>query len=366
MKHSLSILHIMLSASATSAPYNEHALPSSSKHRVTICTYRGPSEPVPAQIASFAGDGSLGGFVRALRRACRDRDYDIVHVHAPHLGCLFLVIDWATGRRLLPRAVYTVHNSYVNYRLRNKLLLLLVFAFFPTLVFCSRSSRDSFAWPYSWLANRKSHLVRNGVNLARIDQLLSSISAPSPAEPFTVVVVGRLVEIKNPLGALAAFQQSQSHADRLIFVGDGPQRNRVLSESVRLGLADQVQVTGVIPRPTVYEKLAGATILVSASWGEGLPIAVLEAMACRCPVVLSDIPPHREIAQGADFIPLVPTDDPAALTREIRRFRDLPPAQRAEIGAKCRALVQERFSLQIMQQEYEQVYAQALDLRTPE
>jgi glycosyltransferase involved in cell wall biosynthesis len=171
-----------------------------------------------------------------------------------------------------------------------------------------------------------------------------------------------LLEIKNPLSILSAFQQStdNGHAGRLWFIGDGHLRDTITREIQTLGLANRVELTGMIPRDNVFEKLTHADVVVSASRGEGLPVAVIEAMACRCPVILSDIPPHREIARGADFIPLVQPDDVSGLAREIKRFQQMPAAQRAEIGWQCRRLVEERFSLAAMHKGYEEVYEQVL------
>jgi glycosyltransferase involved in cell wall biosynthesis len=84
-------------------------------------------------------------------------------------------------------------------------------------------------------------------------------------------------------------------------------------------------------------------------------------MACRCPVILSDIPPHREIAEGVDFIPLIQPDDVAGFAREIRRFREMSPVERAGIGGKCRKLVEEQFSLEAMHTGYEVIYTQIID-----
>jgi glycosyltransferase involved in cell wall biosynthesis len=86
-------------------------------------------------------------------------------------------------------------------------------------------------------------------------------------------------------------------------------------------------------------------------------------MACRCPVLLSDIPSHREIARGTDFIPLCPPGDAAAFSRQIRRFLKMAPSERAAIGQKCRRLVEDRFQISRMLDAYENLYRDLLDRR---
>jgi glycosyltransferase involved in cell wall biosynthesis len=102
--------------------------------------------------------------------------------------------------------------------------------------------------------------------------------------------------------------------------------------------------------------VADADVYVSTSRGEGLPVAVLEAMACRVPVILSDIPEHREIVGDVDVVPLVAPDDVAGFAAAIERFRQMPPAERDEVTDRCRTLVAGRFSVQAMNRAYEQVY----------
>jgi glycosyltransferase involved in cell wall biosynthesis len=122
----------------------------------------------------------------------------------------------------------------------------------------------------------------------------------------------------------------------------------------------------MLPRDDVYRRLVDSDVYVSTSRGEGLPVSVLEAMACGKPVILSDIAPHREIAGSADFIPLIAPDDIQGFGREIERFRKMPPEERAELGKRCRRLVEEKFSLKSMHNNYGRIYAEAMSRASEE
>jgi glycosyltransferase involved in cell wall biosynthesis len=315
---------------------------------------------VAKTITLFEGDDSLRGFLRALKTALAAKDYDIIHAHTPHVGFLFVIANVFMPGKFMSRAVYTVHNSYQNYKLRNKLLMIPVFAFFRRVVCCSQACFESYRAFYKWLAGDRLCFIPNGLDIDRVDRVLKKPLRYSPNGHYTVASVGRLIPIKNPLSVLRAFQQCADQASRMVFIGNGHWRDLLVKEIKTRDLQEQVTLTGLIPRNNVYENLSQADVVVSASRGEGLPIAIIEAMACRCPVILSDIAPHREIAGGADFIPLIPPDDVAGFAREVQRYKQMSAAARAAIGEKCRKLVEERFSLAAMHKKYEEVYAQVI------
>jgi glycosyltransferase involved in cell wall biosynthesis len=343
-----------------SAPYNQFSLPLAHKQDITICTYFKAHLAPPKEITLFEGDESLMGFFRVLKAALAERKYDIVHAHTPHVGFLYLVAS-IIYRKSTASTVYSVHDSYQNYKFRNKLLFLPVFAFFKRVVCCGEASLESFPALFRWLAGDRLCAVQNGLDIARVDRVVGKNQELIQKGDFTVVAIGRLVKIKNLFAALSAFQQSDSQASRLVFIGDGRLRDLLMKTIKESGLGKRIELAGLIPRDKVYEYLTKADLFISASRGEGLPIAVLEAMACRCPVLLSDIAPHREIVDGADFVPLVHPDDVVGFAQEIKRFRQMSPSERVEIGEKCRGLVEERFSLSAMHKGYEEVYAQVLD-----
>jgi glycosyltransferase involved in cell wall biosynthesis len=357
----LSVLHLVLSIGETNTTYNEHCLPVAGRRDLAICTYFQPSVTPPDTIALFRGDGSLRGFFRALRAALSARQYDAIHAHSPHVAALLLVMMLLGYGRLASRTVVTVHDSYPDFKLRNRLLFIPVFATFRRVVCCSRASYTSFPRLYRWLAGDRLGFVQNGVDLARIDRIVAATGRRSNDERFTVAAVSRLVGVKNPHGAIEAFHSSGLRDARLVYIGDGPLREPLLKETTAAGLQDRVEFTGLIPRDEVFEHLLSSDLYISTSRGEGLPVAVLEAMACRRPVVLSDIPPHREIAEGVAAIPLVAPDDADGFAREIRKFHDMTKTQRADVGRLCRHVVEQRFSLDAMHAGYERVYIQLSD-----
>ena len=82
----------------------------------------------------------------------------------------------------------------------------------------------------------------------------------------------------------------------------------------------------------------------------------MEAMESRCPLIPSNILPHREVADGADFIPLIAPGDVDGFAHEIQRYRDISPEQWHEIGWRCRDRATERFALLIMPAGTDSVY----------
>lgn len=348
----LSILHLIVSLGESNAQYNEHCLPLRDQRDIAICSYTPAAVSVPPTIRLFEGDGTIRGFARAMDRAFSDRTYDVVHAHAPGSAAM-LVFENLLRRRPMSNAVLTVHNSRESFSLRSQLLLPILFAAFPTVVFCSNAAMVSFSTGMRKLAGDVV-VVPNGVDTDRIDRVLAGADPVPRGADFHVVCVGRLIPRKDPHAVLQALALVADGSDRLTFIGDGRMRGEVLDAARRSGL--RVDVTGTVAREDVYRTLSNADLFVSASRHEGLPIAVLEAMACGIPVVMSDIGPHREIKARSEFPRMVPPGDVAGLAREIRRSRAMGPGERRILGAGCREIVDRRFDLASMHRRYGRVY----------
>jgi len=123
-----------------------------------------------------------------------------------------------------------------------------------------------------------------------------------PAEKrdtLNVVCVGRLSAEKGHLGLLEGFAQAKRRLPglRLTLVGDGPLRPRVESRIRELGLGDCVELTGGVSEPDALRHIKSADLFVLASFMEGIPVVLMEAMTLRVPVIAPRIAGIPELVE---------------------------------------------------------------------
>ena len=171
-----------------------------------------------------------------------------------------------------------------------------------------------------------------------------------PAGPFRILCVGTLHEVKGQTYLVEACRRLvQAGIDlRVELVGEGPDRDPLMTQIAESGLAERVTLLGPRSRGEVADLLRDADVLVTPSVPtregkrEGIPVVLMEAMATGLPVVASRISGIPElVADGRDGL-LVPPRDPAALTDALRRLHD-DPALRERLGAQGRETVQAEF-----------------------
>ncbi|MGH2524638.1 MAG: glycosyltransferase, partial [Anaerolineales bacterium] len=160
--------------------------------------------------------------------------------------------------------------------------------------------------------------------------------AGDPARPL-LVAVGRLSHQKgygDLLTAFATLRQTHPHA-ALIIAGGGGRHAELSAQIASLHLDHHAWLLGA--RNDVPRLLAASDIFVSASHWEGLPVAVLEAMAAGLPIVatsVGDVP--RVVSAEAGLI--VPPHQPDLLAGALRTLLD-NPVQRQRLGEAARAYV---------------------------
>jgi glycosyltransferase involved in cell wall biosynthesis len=139
-----------------------------------------------------------------------------------------------------------------------------------------------------------------------------------------VIGVGRLVPQKDFSTLLQAFARLPASMDaRLLILGDGPERSNLATLARTIGIAARVEFAGQVADPLPH--LCRADLFVLSSRWEGMPGSLIEAMACGCAVVSTDIAGAREVLHDGALAPLVPAGDTEAMTAAMRATLERRP-----------------------------------------
>jgi glycosyltransferase involved in cell wall biosynthesis len=121
---------------------------------------------------------------------------------------------------------------------------------------------------------------------------------------------------------------------RLVILGEGTHRHELESLARSLGVTQDVALPGFVENP--YPWMSRAAVFVLSSLWEGLPGALIEAMACGCPLVSTDCPSGpAEILEHGELGPLVPVGDDQAMANAILSVLENPP-DREKLRARAR------------------------------
>jgi glycosyltransferase involved in cell wall biosynthesis len=181
---------------------------------------------------------------------------------------------------------------------------------------------------------------------------------PRSGGQIEIVSVGRLAEPKDFSTLVAAIGALPPGSVRLRVLGDGPLRGSLETEIAALGLESSVELVGEVA--DVRPFLAEADIFVLSSRSEGMPLAVLEAMAAGLPVVASDVGGLGEVVVDGETGFLVPPGDPAELSRKLALLTG-DADRRIAFGAAGYRRAEERFSLPRWREAHLELYRSLID-----
>lgn len=214
---------------------------------------------------------------------------------------------------------------------------------------------------------------RPDVREDRLDMVRNCVSPPERAadgsvEPLAqqlvgrplVMFAGRLTAQKNIptlVDALAIVGRQHPEVAMVLF-GEGPDHDDIARRIEAAGMAGRIVVAGYSSH--LADWMARAAVFVSVSHFEGHPNVVIEAASAGCPLVISDIPPHRELFD-ADSAAFVPADEPAVIARAVLDALRNPDRAR-DRAARARA-ISAQWNLPAAAMAYRAIYESLLTNR---
>lgn len=195
----------------------------------------------------------------------------------------------------------------------------------------------------------KVHVVHCGVDT----NAFKPLDAPrSDQQPLRIVCTGTLHEVKGQTYLIEACAELKRRGVNFEchLVGDGPDKDALQAQVETLGLTDRFTFHGNVPRSAVIAALVQADVVVQPSVPssdgrrEGIPVALMEAMACGAPVVASDLSGIPELVENHVSGILLPPRDTAKLADTLELLgRDR--ALRANLGRAGRQRILDQFDL---------------------
>lgn len=201
-------------------------------------------------------------------------------------------------------------------------------------------------------AKERLHLLPNAVDLVRF-----AYKGTRDHSSLRAVFVGRHVPVKGLDVLLESWERVslQSPDAHLTLAGDGPERERLMTLSRQLGIENSVSFPGLVQ--DVPALLSSHNLYVQASHQEGLPNAVLEAMANGLPTVATQISGHEDVITHGVTGLLVRPNHADELAAAISHLAENPNL-RQEMGATARRFVEQYFSTEAVMQSLLAVYTQ--------
>lgn len=199
------------------------------------------------------------------------------------------------------------------------------------------------------LEDRRLDVVRLGVDCVALQpkrELPNETADASQSSSLQLVCTGRMVAAKGHrilLQALASLGASGIEFSCAL-IGDGPERSSLESLSAHLGIADRVRFLGAMAHTETLGEVARADVFVLASFAEGLPVALMEAMALGVPCISTTIAAIPELILDGENGLLVSPANPEVLCKALSKLA-LDSDLRRHLGRKARTTVEADYNL---------------------
>jgi glycosyltransferase involved in cell wall biosynthesis len=302
-----------------------------------------------------------------LKKFFLSRHFDVVHTHSSKAGIVGRAAAWNAG---VPVVVHTVHGQAFHPYEKLWKNLLYIWSERWAAKRCHRIYAVAQAMIEQCVTNHiapreKYQVVYSGMDT---DKFLNSVPEPQLRQelgiPPNVKVIGtvaRLFPLKGyeyfiPAAAAVAKQFPNTH---FLIVGNGSMMQLLQDEIAELGLTENFHFAGLVPPDQVYRYIAQMDLLLHLSLREGLPRAVVQALASGKPAIGFDLDGTPEvIVNGETGFIARPENTTNVIAGALRILSD--PVAAAKMGENGKKLAAANFNWRMMADILENEYSQLL------
>jgi glycosyltransferase involved in cell wall biosynthesis len=271
-----------------------------------------------------------------LRRLIEHGRYDIVHVHSPYVAGIVRLVLRTIPRNRRPKLVSTEHSLWTSHGRLSRALNSATFSFGDSWLAVSEDVRSTIP---RVLRDRVEVLV-HGVELDNAEALLSHRNEVRAelgieADEIAIVSIANYRRLKGHEDLFRAACRLREHGvrARFLLIGWGELEAELVARHEELQLAGYVDLLGY--RPDAMQVAAGCDIFALASHYEGLPVAIMEALAVGLPIVATNVGGVPEaVREGIEGL-IVPPHRPDLLADAIESLVD-DPRRRRQMGRAAR------------------------------
>ena len=294
-----------------------------------------------------------------LRTHLHDDPVDILHAHSPYPAGIARLVVRTLPRAVRPRVVYTLHNTFGSFSPPTRVLNGLTLPMDAADIAVSREVHATM-WPR---LQRRTEVVVHGVQLEQVraqggerEQVRAELGIES--DELVIATIANFRAQKDYPNLLAAARDliDRGVAARIVAIGQGPLEAEMRARHDQLDLGDRVLLLG--QRDDAMRVLAACDVFTMASDNEGLPVAIMEALALGLPVVATAVGGIPEaITDGVEGL-LVPPSRPDALADAWARLA-ADPALRTRMAEAARGSA-DRFDIANAVRRIEAIYRTVL------
>jgi glycosyltransferase involved in cell wall biosynthesis len=245
---------------------------------------------------------SLSSYLKLIRFLKNERP-DTVICHHNVMGIIGVFCSLIAG----VKNIIKIEMSDMSRKsFLENIALVVSYMFVSKVVFISNSSKNSLSKIIGIIIKEKSMVIYNGINLAKIPlgntREITREKYDIDKDTVLIFTATRIHPVKNLDFLIKSFAQAQAYLPNSVLYiagwGDISQLEKLANE---LSIRDKVKFLGPITREEVLNLMSASDIYTMTSLFEGLSESLIQALACSCPSVLTDIPSFREtIRNGID------------------------------------------------------------------